>query len=373
MLWITTILLLLYSLLLLRYRRGWKQGKFFKNDTALIPQTKFGIIIVARNEAANIKTCLNSIGRLHYPKHLFEVWVVDDHSEDDTATIAAAYPRVQLLRLSDYLTTPTIAYKKKGIALAIQKSNSDYIVTTDADCVVPTDWLQVFDQMIQERKTAWISAPVVLEEKRTFLSRFESLDFMMLQGVTGGAVQLGMHAMSNGANLCYRKNAYKEVGGFENIDGIAGGDDLLLMEKISTRFPKEIFYTQSTEAIVTTKGNPSVRTFLQQRIRWASKGKHYKDSNIRTVALLVYVVNIVLAGLWVAGFFNTGYWIIATIATLGKAAVELSLLMPVARIFKKTHLLRNFLWFQPVHIFYTVAAGFLGLVTHYQWKGRRVR
>ncbi|MBU6157473.1 MAG: glycosyltransferase [Bacteroidetes bacterium] len=373
MFWITAVLLILYGVLLLRYRSGWKQGVSLKAVATLIPQTKFSIIIVARNESESIKACLDSISRLRYPEALFETLVVDDHSEDDTATLAALYPKVQLIQLSEHVKEPIVSYKKKGIALAIEQSNGEYIVTTDADCVVPSDWLRVLDQAIQQEHPAWISGPVVLEEKSNFLNRFEALDFMMLQGVTGGAVRLGMHAMSNGANLCYRKSAYEAVGGFENIDRIAGGDDILLMEKMNVRFPKEIFYAQSTDAIVTTRGSENIHSFLQQRIRWASKGKHYKDFRIRLVALLVYGVNVLLAAYWLAGFFNTGYWLIAATGTLLKATVELSLLIPVARFFKKTYLLRDFLWFQPIHIFYTVAAGFLGLVTHYQWKGRSVR
>ena len=373
MLWITTVLLLLYSVLLLRYRSGWRQCLSFTPDTTAIPQTRFSIIIVARNEAAKIKACLDSISRLQYPEHLFEVWVVDDHSEDDTAAIATSYTQVKLIRLAAHLKTPIVAYKKKGIALAIEKSSGDYIVTTDADCIVPPEWLQVFDQMIQQQKTVWISAPVILKENSNFLSRLEALDFMMLQGVTGSAVKLRWHAMSNGANLCYRRSAYEAVGGFKEIDFIAGGDDMLLMEKVVNRFPNEIFYCKSSAAIVTTEGSESIRSFLQQRIRWASKAKHYRQPAIKLIAFIVYLVNTGLAGLWIAGFFDKSYWVIAGAGTFMKAIAELSLLMPVARFFSKSNLLRDFFWFQPIHIFYTMAAGLLGIFTKYQWKGRSVR
>jgi chlorobactene glucosyltransferase len=46
------------------------------------------IIVPARNEAANITTCLEAILASRYPR--FEVIVVDDRSEDDTGAIVAA-------------------------------------------------------------------------------------------------------------------------------------------------------------------------------------------------------------------------------------------------------------------------------------------
>ena len=49
------------------------------------------IIIPARNEAENIQHCLDSICNQSYPKHLYEIIVVDDHSTDNTAAIVKKY------------------------------------------------------------------------------------------------------------------------------------------------------------------------------------------------------------------------------------------------------------------------------------------
>ena len=58
------------------------------NSTTL---TKLSIIIPARNEAANIENCINSILANNYPTHLLEIIVVDDHSEDETASLVKKY------------------------------------------------------------------------------------------------------------------------------------------------------------------------------------------------------------------------------------------------------------------------------------------
>ncbi|MEY4054137.1 MAG: hypothetical protein RL034_1055, partial [Bacteroidota bacterium] len=51
------------------------------------PITKFSVVIPARNEAANIESCIKGILLQNYPTHLFEIIVVDDFSEDNTAQI----------------------------------------------------------------------------------------------------------------------------------------------------------------------------------------------------------------------------------------------------------------------------------------------
>ena len=56
--------------------------------------------------------------------------------------------------------------------------------------------------------------------------------------------------MCNGANLAYTKQAFKRVNGFEGIDKLATGDDMLLMYKIWKKPPQKVYYLKSWEAIV---------------------------------------------------------------------------------------------------------------------------
>jgi glycosyltransferase involved in cell wall biosynthesis len=80
--------------------------KFFSLDETLHPaQTKFSIIVPARNEEKNIERCLLSILHNHYPENLFEIMVVDDCSEARTAAIVRQlqekYPQLKLLDMND--------------------------------------------------------------------------------------------------------------------------------------------------------------------------------------------------------------------------------------------------------------------------------
>ena len=137
---ISFLLLLSYSALLVYYRKSWGSIPDFTADVQSKLNTQISIIIPARNEEENIGHCLQSIIEQSYPKHLFEVLVVDDHSTDNTAAIIESFAahNVKLISLKDYLSANEInSYKKKAIEISIQQSNGELIVTSDADCIFP--------------------------------------------------------------------------------------------------------------------------------------------------------------------------------------------------------------------------------------------
>ena len=98
-------------------------------------------------------------------------------------------------------------------------------------------WLKTIASFYEEKKSAFIAAPVVLQNDSSVLQIFQALDFLVLQGITGASVHKKIHSMCNGANLAYEKIIFNEVAGFAGIDNIASGDDMLLMHKISSKYP----------------------------------------------------------------------------------------------------------------------------------------
>jgi cellulose synthase/poly-beta-1,6-N-acetylglucosamine synthase-like glycosyltransferase len=137
------------------------------------------------------------------------------------------FSNIQLISLKNLIDENINSYKKRAIELAIAQSKYDWIVTTDADCIVLQSWLHLFDAYIQKKERVFIAAPVMFHCDNSFLSTFQCLDFLSLQGITAASVYAGAHSMCNGANLAYKKTAFYEVDGFKNADHIASGDDML--------------------------------------------------------------------------------------------------------------------------------------------------
>ena len=369
LLYITIVLFVVYCILILFYRAIWNSVPDFISSLAT-SSTNISVIIAARNEEENIGNLLMSLQNQSYPRHLFEIIVVNDHSTDNTFAIVKKFSDVILINLE---IVDINSYKKKAIETGIAAANGDFIITTDADCRVPVHWLKTLASFKEEKKAVFIAAPVVFENDESLFQIFQSLDFLTLQGITAAAVYKKFHNMCNGANLAYERKVFYEVGGFAGIDNIASGDDMLLMHKISLKYPDKIFYLKSKDAIVTTQPAKSWKEFFNQRIRWASKSTHYADKKIFGVLLLVYLFNLSLLALLVAGCWIHFLWLGFVCLLIVKTTIEFIFIYPVAKFFNKQKLLNLFFFFQPLHILYVVIAGWLGQSGNVEWKGRRVK
>lgn len=381
---VTIFLMLSYIWLILYYRKAWMEIPDFKIAEKSNGNGPFiSIIIAARNEEKDIGACIQSILNQTYTKDKFEIIVTDDHSTDKTVSIIQSFrnENITLLHLSDFIDDQRLnSYKKKSIDTALKFAKGELIVTTDADCLAPKKWLETLAGFYQEKSPVFVALPVMFHPplpSDSFLKKlfkiFQSLDFMSLQGITGASVFKNIHAMCNGANLAYRRDVFFEVGGFEGIDDLATGDDMLLMHKIQKRYRKEIMFLKSRDVIVKTQTADTLRDFMNQRIRWASKADRYTDRKITGVLLLVYLLNVWLLILAVISFFNLNALYLFVISGLIKTIIELIFLFPVAGFFNRKKYLWCFLPAQPFHILYTVIAGWLGKFGSYQWKGRKVK
>jgi cellulose synthase/poly-beta-1,6-N-acetylglucosamine synthase-like glycosyltransferase len=330
-------------------------------------------VIPARNEASNIKACVDSILAQDYPPEYYEIIVIDDFSEDDTAFIVKAighdFPNVRLLSLADYFKPGEMnSFKKKAIEKAVSQAKGHWITTTDADCIIPKQWLTLYNAYIFEHQPVFIAAPVMFIKEQGILNEFQVLDFLALQGITAAAVGAGKHSMSNGANLAFEKSAFIAVGGYQGVDQIASGDDMFLMHKMKVTLSNRIGYLFHPGAVVMTKAMGNWRDFIMQRIRWSSKARYYDDNSIFWVLLLVYLYNFSFLVLLLDKDFK-----VFMISIACKTVFEMLFLFPVTHFFKMQGQLRFFPLYQPLHILYTLVAGLFGQVKTYTWKGRRVK
>ena len=311
-----------------------------------------------------------------YPYELFNVIIIDDNSTDGTWEKLNNIYYPDMSKVSMKLTAnqdASVSHKKRAIYTAINMAQGQLIVTTDADCRFHPGWLRTIAAFYEEKKAKFIAAPVYMKHQRGLLTLFQALDFMTLQGITGASVHKRFHSMCNGANLAYEKSAFIEVNGFEGIDSIPTGDDMLLMHKIYMRYPDQVFYLKSEEAIVQTEPEYSWRSFFNQRIRWASKADRYQDKRIIAVLALVYAMNVCFLVLGIASFWKSTWLFFFCIMLLAKVLIEFPFVQSVARFFGQQRLMWYFPLLQPLHIAYTIIAGWLGRFGSYTWKGRKIK
>jgi cellulose synthase/poly-beta-1,6-N-acetylglucosamine synthase-like glycosyltransferase len=369
---ISLLLTGLYLLVLAYLIKGWaslRRPKIYAGNFV----TKVTVLIAARNEEARINYTIDDILAQDYPKYLTEIIIVDDHSTDRTADIIQSYADrgVKLLLLKE--DKPLNSYKKKAIAKAIDISNGDLMVATDADCRMGNTWLSSIVSYYEAGDFVMISAPVTYFEERNLFEYMQTLEFAYLIGIGAAFIGNGRASTCNGANLAYRKDVFYEVGGFTGIDDLASGDDELLLQKVAECYPSRIGFLKRTEAVVYTHAKHTLNEFLQQRRRWASKSTKYKDKKIVVLAVGIWLFNLSLlvnAGL---GFYDIYFLKLFALQFLLKYLFEVAFLLPITSFFKRTRLVGLLIFLIPIHIIYFVYIGLMGNNRKYVWKGRSVR
>ncbi len=376
--WISLLVLLFlaYILLILVYHQGFERTPIVERSAKR--HTSISIVIPVRNEAANIAALLQDIREQQYSIELFEIIVVDDHSTDQTLQLVQKFQEthpelsIQILELRHSKVEQ--AFKKAAIEMALANATGTLILTTDGDCRVPSYWLQSFASYYEKEHCKLMTGPVKFEYRPgRLVEEFQALDFVCMMGITAGAIQTGLHHMGNGANLCYERAAFDEVGGYKDNSNYASGDDLFLMHKIAARFPGQVRFVKNLEAQVVTKPQETWLAFLQQRLRWSSKSTAYQEKQMTFILGLVYLVNLLTPVILLIGLCY-GPARMPLLGILGiKWLVDLRFLHVVTGYFNMRRLMRSIIPIGVLHILYIVGVGTLGTLVSFDWKGRKIR
>ncbi|MFP4844909.1 glycosyltransferase family 2 protein [Winogradskyella sp. PE311] len=343
----------------------------------LKPKARFSIIIPFRNEAKYLNKLLNSLSQLNYPQSLFEVILVDDDSEDDSIQIINKVLK-RNNRLAHIITVikndrRTSSPKKDAITSAITTSRYEWIITTDADCILPKFWLDTFDEFIQTQNPNCIVGPVIYNRANSFFNRFQILDFLSLQGATIGGFGLHLPFLCNGANFGYRKSVFKDVDGFYGNNKIASGDDIFLLEKFINHDAKKVGYLKSMKAIVTTNPVSGFRQLIQQRLRWASKTSHTSNWFSKCVGLIVLLGNLACATMIPLLLLDLLSTKIVLSSFIIKFSIDFLLLFKVSRFFNQENVLPSYILSSLIYPFFSVYISLLSFFMSYSWKGRTFR
>ncbi|NHM06717.1 glycosyltransferase [Flavobacterium sp. CYK-4] len=343
---------------------------------AVQPRTFFALVVPFRNESRNLPLLLESIKNLNYPKDLFEIILVDDASGDDSVKQIYNWRMengvfqttlLENIRLSD-------SPKKDAISRAVPIVQHDWIVTTDADCLLPENWLLALDQHIQSHEVELIVGAVKYDAKHTLLHHFQQLDLMSLQGTTIGSFGMGLGFLCNGANLCYTKNLFTKLHGFVGNNQIASGDDVFLLQKAMRECPDKVSFLKSTEIIVRTKPESSWAALFSQRVRWASKTGNYYSVFGKDLAVIVFLANfslIVCCGLTILGSRLLAPEML--VALFGLKFFTDAILLYKTNRFLQT---KSLWWLLPASViypFFCVSVAVFSWFGNYTWKGRKFK
>jgi len=367
------VILLVYVFLIVQLIYGFNKVKSFK-ATDLTPKTTFTIVVPFRNEAKNLPRLLESISNLNYPHKMIEIILVDDFSKDNSERVC-----IQWRMKHEYLDTTLLenlhlsnSPKQDAIGRAMPIAKHNWVVTTDADCIVNKNWLLTLDNYIQTNNPEMIVGAVIYKAKNNWFHHFQQLDLMSLQGVTIGSFGIGKPFMCNGANFAYTKKFFSEIRGFGGISDTVSGDDVFLLQKAVNSNPDKVHYLKNTDSIVKTKPENDLYKLFMQRVRWAGKSTGYKSSYARFLAVIVLLMNLSLTFAFCLLPFAFLNWKVLLSVFLTKYIVDYIML------YKSNAYLRKGKFFVPVassviYPFFSSLVGIYSLFGSFKWKGRIFR
>ena len=176
-------------------------------------QPTVSVVVAAYQAAPYLAQCLDSLLHQTYPP--LEILVVDDGSTDETARIAQRFPQVRLLRHP----------KNRGLAAArntgIEAAQGEWIAFLDADSWAAPEWLERLLAAVEEGDWIGAGGPNLLPpEDPPFAA--------VVMAAPGGPLPVLLSDTEAehlpGCNLLIRREALKQIGGFDPVFQTAGDD-----------------------------------------------------------------------------------------------------------------------------------------------------
>lgn len=334
------------------------------HSTARSGQPLVSVIVAAKDEESNIRTCLESLTKLNYPKQKLEVIIANDQSTDNTPAIIEEFcSKFAFIKRIDVMVNEELRGKPNALSQGIDKASGEIIFLTDADCEVPHEWIEETLKYFDE-KTGIVGGITHISPVNTIFSGIQALDWDFLLILAPGAATVGKPTGCLGNNLAFRKQAYESIGGYRRIK-FSVTEDYALYKSIANSRKWNFKYPIDRMTLVHTRPVKTLKELLSQRKRWATGGR---DTGIFGIATMIpgFLLHwlIILSPL-----FSFTYFVCMFVT---KMAVDLLFLFPVLKYYGKISHLKFIFFFEIYYILYVALLPFLVFMGGgVKWKGRK--
>ncbi|MFA7563288.1 MAG: glycosyltransferase [Methanoculleus sp.] len=175
------------------------------------------VVVPTYNEEQNIERCLQSLTDQTVPRETYEIIVVDGNSKDATRELAEPLADMVFIQ-----TSKRVGGARNDGAMA---ASGDIIATTDADCIIPRDWVERIGKNFAKQDIVQLYGTVypIEDGMRNRLSLLSANTFS----------RLGYHTrtiyFTLGCNTAFDREMFIRAGMYRCIDA---GDDLEIAQRM---------------------------------------------------------------------------------------------------------------------------------------------
>lgn len=345
------------------------------------------ILVAARDEEMYIGAALDCLEKQTYPQDRYEVIVIDDGSADRTAALVRERVDATSCTLRLLPTVPEVGSagsggrapgsKKLALQQGVSVAVGDIILSTDADCRVPPEWVAALAAEFSPDvgMVVGFSRIASHSERMGVRAGWEAVDFYNLMLAAMGSAGRGHALAASGQSIGFRRQAFEAVGGYRSVLHRVSGDDVLLLQLIRRSGDWQIRFCRDPIATVLHPPARSWRSLLSQRARWASNA----PCQMRLDPVFFgYLGTTFLFGLMQILSPLLLWWGVLSVPVLAlvwicKVATEWSLLSRGLRLLPVDDLRLYYLLWTCLHPVYLVGAGVLGCLGRFSWKNTAFR
>jgi len=327
-----------------------------------ISRQEITVLIPFRNEEERLDVLLSSILNANsLPKKFI---FIDDHSEDDSVKLIQS----RLGSIDQILSMPEGSMgKKKALREGIQRSDTKYILTFDADVAFEPDY---FDSIEKLEDADMYVLPAVLVGNN-FSELIYELDVALANAVNTGLAGWSRPIFSSGANFLFKREAFVAVDDLDSHIHMASGDDTYLLRDFRKN-KKDVRLESSLKVAVSTETPHAFKEFIDQRLRWVGKTTDIGDSLATLVAVgqFLFAISFFVMLLY---FAISGAWVEFAALFSIKIGLDLLFFFPYFQRIGRV----NSWWLIPIYELafplYSLLLGVLMFSYRPKWKGRAIQ
>jgi cellulose synthase/poly-beta-1,6-N-acetylglucosamine synthase-like glycosyltransferase len=225
------------------------------------------VVIPTLNSADTLGTALSSLLSNDFQRDRYEVIIVDGGSTDKTLDVCRRFP------------VEVVFCPKKGwsaaLNLGVEKANGDIVCITNADVIVPRDWLRKIWEFFRDNPGVdGVGGPILPPRVcRNNIQRFEADIFFEDQGfpvklTRSRYMEMWGGGLISGPNYALTREALLRSGGFN--ESLASYSDVDLVWRL-VKMGKHLVFNPEIKII--DMGSPyTLRGVFKQQFKWG-KGR----------------------------------------------------------------------------------------------------
>ncbi|UBM59011.1 glycosyltransferase [Marinilongibacter aquaticus] len=229
------------------------------------------ILIPFRDEEQNAPHILRSLESLDYPKERFEILLANDHSEDNTLEILSDFTEkrtnCRLFNLANKETDDNLKGKTRVLELLCKKAKGEYFLFTDADIVLPKNWINAMVSGFIQNAKLGVAVGVTGMRSDPLMHALQGMEWMSVLFVMHGFQKKNIQGTGMGNNMAVSKEAYWATGGYAKIPFSIVEDYALYKAIIDKGFDFIQYFNHDVLAYTIPP-----KDFLKQRNRWITGG-----------------------------------------------------------------------------------------------------